>query len=334
MLIWNEIIKESKIGFDRVYKILDVRFDEIVGQSKFSNKGKKVISEAIKKKLVIKENDGAVYVDFQNEKIPKKYILRSNGTASYITQDIGAAVERYEKYNFDKMIYVTDYRQELHFQQLFEILNKFGYSFYSKCIHVPFGTVNFGKEIMATRVGKIILLEDLLKKTIEKAHDEIKKRKTKGDATKIGVGAIKYIILRNEPIKDVEFSWKSALNFEGDSGPYLQYAHTRCSGILRKSKNLKLSYSIKQLTDQEKRLLKMLSMFPETVEQAAINLKPSQICNYVYDLATSFNEFYEKCPVIKAEKELKNFRLTLVNATAIVLKNALNLIGIEAVDKM
>jgi arginyl-tRNA synthetase len=187
---------------------------------------------------------------------------------------------------------------------------------------------------MATRVGKIILLEDLLKKTIEKAHDEIKKRKTKGDATKIGVGAIKYIILRNEPIKDVEFSWKSALNFEGDSGPYLQYAHTRCSGILRKSKNLKLSYSIKQLTDQEKRLLKMLSMFPETVEQAAINLKPSQICNYVYDLATSFNEFYEKCPVIKAEKELKNFRLTLVNATAIVLKNALNLIGIEAVDKM
>ena len=132
------------------------------------------------------------------------------------------------------MIYVTDYRQMMHFQQLFEIIKKFGYDFSNKCYHVPFGTVNFGKEIIASRAGKIVLLEDVLKKTIEKANEEIKKRKTKGNAEKIGVGAIKYIIIKNEPQKDVEFSWDQALSFEGNTGPYLQYGYARASSIIEK----------------------------------------------------------------------------------------------------
>ncbi len=330
--VWHEIIKESKKGFDRVYKLLNVGFDEITGQSKFSDMGKEIVLEGVKKGIAKQEEDNAIYIEL--EKIPKKYILRSNGTASYITQDIGAAVERYEKYKFDKMIYVTDYRQESHFHQLFEILERFGYSFHDKCIHLPFGTVNFGKEIMSTREGKVVFLEDVLKKTIEKAEDEIRKRKTKGDAEKIGISSIKYIILKNDPIKDVEFSWESALSFEGNAGPYLQYAYTRCSGILGKSKKWKPSYSARELTNCEKTLVKILSRFPKIVEQSSNDLRPNYVCNYVYELAVAFNNFYENCPVIKAEKKIKNFRLTLVKSAQTVLKNCLELLGIEPVEKM
>ncbi|MBM3247472.1 arginine--tRNA ligase, partial [Candidatus Pacearchaeota archaeon] len=336
--VWKQIRVYSGKGFDKVYKILNIDFTETTGQSKFSEAGKEIIINAQKKGLAKTEQDGAVMVEF--DKLPKRYILRSNGTASYITQDIGAAIERQKKYQFDKMIYVTDYRQQLHFQQLFEILNKFGFKFYNKCYHVPFGTVNFGKEIMATRAGKIILLEDVLKKTIEKAEEEIKKRKTKGDAEKIAVGAIKYVILRNEPVKDVEFSWDAALNFEGESGPYLQYSYARASSILRKAekenKKAKSKASkkveIPNLNKQEIELIKKIKSFPEIVKQAAEKLNPSLLAHYSYELSQIFNEFYHNTKVIGEKEEA--FRLKLVNAFARTLKNALYLLGIEVMDEM
>lgn len=331
--IWKQIRVYSGKGFDKVYKMLNIDFTETTGQSKFSDKGKEIIMNALKKGLAKAEHDGAVMVEF--DKLPKRYILRSNGTASYITQDIGAAVDRNKKYDFDKMIYVTDYRQQLHFQQLFEILNKFGYSFYNKCYHVPFGTVNFGKEIMATRAGKIILLEDVLKKTIEKAQEEIKKRKTKGDAEKIAVGAIKYVILRNEPVKDVEFSWDAALNFEGESGPYLQYSYARALSIIKKAQNKKAKGTIKipkKLEKTEIELIKKIKDFPDVVKQASEKLNPSLIAHYSHELAQIFNEFYHNTKVIGEKEEA--FRLKLVNAFAITLKNTLYLLGIEVMDEM
>jgi len=328
--IWQEILKSSKKGFDKVYEILNVNFHETTGQSLFSEKGKKVIAEALKKGLAKIEDDGAVYVEFDS--LPKKYVLRRNGTASYITQDIGAAIERYKEYKFDRMIYVTDFRQELHFKQLFAIIEKFGYEFAEKLAHLGFGTVNFGSEIISTRKGKVILLEDVLKKTVEKAEEEIKKRKTKGDAEKIGVGAIKYAFLRNEPKKDVMFSWEQALNFEGSTGPYLQYSYARASSILRKSKK-KPKTEIKHTPENyEIELLKKLAQFSKEVSNASQQLNPSILANYSIELAQIFSEFYHYCPVINSGQE--EFRLALVEAFRIVIKQSLFLLGIEVMEEM
>jgi arginyl-tRNA synthetase len=335
--IWEEIRKASGKGFDRVYKTLQVNFNETTGQSKFSEAGKEIIINAQKKGLVKLDETGALYVDFKYEKFPKKFVLRSNGTASYMTQDIGAAVERYKKYKFDEMIYVTDYRQSLHFQQLFEILNLFGFDFSKKCKHLGFGTVNFGKEIFATREGRVILLEDVLKKTIDKAKEEIDKRKTKGDPEKIGVGAIKYIILRNEPIKNVEFSWDAALNFEGDSGPYLQYSYARASSIIKKAnKNKKQTKNKLVIPDkleiQEIALIKKIQDFPSIARQVADKLNPQLLANYSFQLSQAFSDFYTNCKVIGTEQE--QFRLKLMDAFRITLKNALYLLGIEVMEQM
>ncbi|MBI2630390.1 arginine--tRNA ligase [Candidatus Pacearchaeota archaeon] len=328
--IWKEIQDSSKKGFNRVYSLLNVNFHETTGQSLFSEAGKKIITEALKKGKAKLEKDGAVYVEFPD--MPKKYILRSNGTSSYITYDIGAAVERFKKYKFDKMIYVTDFRQELHFKQLFEILKLFGYDFYSKLYHIGFGTVNFGNEILATRKGKVILLEDVLKKTIEKAEEEIKKRKTKGDADKIGVAAVKYAFLKNEPRKDVNFSWEQALNFEGNTGPYLQYTYARANSILRKSgktPKAKISFSLKK---EEFELIKKLSEFPEQVRHSSLQLNPSIIANYSFELAQKFNEFYHSSQVINSENEEE--KLAIVKAFMFVLKSSLSLLGIEVMEQM
>ncbi len=331
--IWQEITKNSKKGFDKVYKMLNVNFHETTGQSLFSEAGKKLITEAIKKGKAKVEQDNAVYVELDN--LPKKYVLRSNGTASYITQDIGAAVERYKKYNFDKMIYVVDYRQELHFKQLSAILKKFGFNFSDKIIHVGFGTINFGNEIMATRKGKVILLEDVLKKTIEKAEQEIKKRKTKGDAEEIGIASVKYAILKNSPREDVNFSWEQALNFEGNSGPYLQYSYARASSILRKAKKPKKSKNAekqKPLEPSEIALIKKMLEFPQKVEEAASHLSPNIIANYAFELAQLFNEFYHSSPVIGSDNE--QFRLELVKKFRIVMASSLYLLGIEVLEEM
>jgi arginyl-tRNA synthetase len=327
--IWNEIIKASEKGFNRVYDLLNVKFTETVGQSYFAEAGKKIVQSALKKDLAKEETDGAVYTEINNQ---KKFILRSNKTASYITYDLGAASERFKKYKFDKMIYITDFRQNEHFSQLFKLLNLFGCKFSKNLSHLGFGTVRFGNEIIATRKGDIILLEDVLKKTIAKAEDEIKKRKTKGNPEKVGVGAVKYIVLKSAPAADVQFSWEQALNFEGDSGPYIQYSYARASSILRKVKPSKSKVKIGNLAVQEVNLVKKILQFPEIVKNAEKSLNPSLIASYSFELAQAFNEFYHACPVINSENEA--FRILLVKSFRIALKNALFLLGIEVLEQM
>ena len=328
--IWDEIRKASGKGFDKIYDLLNVNFNETVGQSEFSEAGKRIITNALIKKIAKTEKDGAVYVSINKQ---KKFILRSNQTASYITYDLGAAVERYKKYKFDRMIYVTDFRQKEHFSQLFQILKMFGYDFSEKLVHLPFGTVKFENEIIATRKGDIILLEDVLKKTISKAQEEIKKRKTKGDAEKVGVGAIKYIVLKSTPAGDVHFSWEQALNFEGDSGPYIQYSYARASSIIKKvGKFNKSKIKIENLVPQEVNLIKKIYTFSELVLNAQKSLNPSLIANYSFELAQIFNEFYHTCPVVGNKAEA--FRLSLVNSFRTTMKNALYLLGIEVMEEM
>ncbi|VVB83041.1 Arginine--tRNA ligase [uncultured archaeon] len=328
--IWNDIRKASGKGFDKVYDLLNINFNETVGQSQFAEHGKKIITSALTSGKAKTEKDGAVYVEVNGQ---KKFILRSNKTASYITYDLGAAVERYKKYKFDKMIYVTDFRQKEHFAQLFQILKMFGYDFSDKLTHLPFGTVKFGNEIIATRKGDIILLEDVLKKTIAKADEEIKKRKTKGDAEKVGVGAVKYIVLKSAPAGDVNFSWEQALNFEGDSGPYIQYSYARASSIIKKvGKFNKSKIKIENLEKNEAMLVKKIYEFPEVVLNSQKSLNPSLIANYSFELSKIFNEFYHSCPVIGDKSEA--FRLLLVDSFRTTLKNSLYLLGIEVMEEM
>jgi arginyl-tRNA synthetase len=185
---------------------------------------------------------------------------------------------------------------------------------------------------MATRKGDIILLEDVLKKTIEKADKEIKKRKTKGSGEKVGVGAVKYLILKNEPIKDVNFSWEQALSFEGNTGPYLQYSYARASSIIKKAKSKNQKPKISELNKKEIELLIKISKFPEIVERAGQNMNPSLIANYAFELAQIFNEFYHSSKVIGSNQE--SFRLRLIDSFRTTLKNALHLLGIEVMEEM
>ena len=327
--IWNEIKKYSEKGFDKVYEILKIDFNESIGQSEFSQKGKEIVLEALKKGIAKRESDGAVYVPLGER---KKFILRNNQTASYITQDLGAAVVRYKKYKFEKMMYVVDFRQADHFNDLFTILKLMGYDFAEHAHHLAFGTVKFENEIFATREGKVILLEDVLHKTIQKAGEEIKKRDTKGSPEIMGVGAVKYAFLKNEPVKDVNFSW-DILNFEGNTGPYLQYAYARASSIIKKAKksNKKLK-EIPHLQAQEIALMAAIDQFPDEVEKAAKTMNPAIIANYAYTLAQTFNEFYHATKVIGTPQEA--FRLKLVDAFRTTLKNALYLLGIEVMEEM
>ncbi len=343
--IWKDIQKASGKGFNRVYDILNINFTETTGQSQFANKGKDIVLNALEKGIVKREPDGALYVEIDKK---KKYVLRANQTASYITYDLGAAVERYKKYKFDKMIYVTDYRQADHFKNLFLILELMGFDFSDKLNHLGFGTVNFGKEIVKTREGNIILLEDVLKKLIKKADERMQKgklnpketagvlgkRKTKGSAEKVGVGAIKYIILKNEPSKDVNFTWESALSFEGNTGPYLQYSYARASSIIKKAEKFKSKglKKIPELTKNEIILIKKISDFPQAVIDAGKKLNPALIANYSFELAKIFSEFYHSCKVIGHESE--EFRLRLINSFRTTLKNSLHLLGIEVITEM
>jgi len=328
--IWHDIRKASEKGFNKVYEMLNVSFNETIGQSEFSQHGKSIVVNALKNGIAKSEKDGAVYAEIDSQ---KKFILRSNQTASYITYDIGAAVERYKKYKFDKMIYVTDSRQADHFAKLFKILNLFGYDFSDKLVHLSFGTIRFENEIIATRKGDIILLEDVLNKTIAKARAEIKKRKTKGDAEKVGVGAIKYIVLKTTPAGEVHFSWEQALNFEGDSGPYIQYSYARASSIIKKAGEFnKSKINPNNLTSVENNLVKKILTFPEVVRKSGLSMNPSLIANYSFELAQIFNEFYHSCPVIGDKSE--SFRLSLVNAFRTVMKNSLFLLGIEVMEEM
>lgn len=327
--IWEEIKKASIDGFNRVYRKLNISFDEITGQSKFTEKGKDIVADGVRKGVFKKDETGAAYAEFGEQ---KKFVLRSNGTAFYMTQDLGAAVSRSEKYAFDKMIYVTDYRQNFHFEQLFTILDRLGYAFAKNCDHIGFGTVNFGSEIMATREGRVILLEEVIDKVTEKVREQNKMRSSNADALAVSVAALKYAILRIEPSKDVEFSWDKALQFEGNTGPYLLYSYARASSILRKIKNKKTKLEIFDLSKEESALLTKIGNFPEVVQQAYRQLAPNLVANYAFELCQTFNEFYHAHQVIGSREEA--LRLKLIEAFRSVLKSSLNLLGIKELEEM
>jgi arginyl-tRNA synthetase len=340
--IWKRVVKWCVQGFEETYKKLGINFDVYFYESDFRELGKKIVEKGLEKGVMVKTEDGAVVSRLEKYGLPDTVLLRSDGTGLYITSDFGMTVYRFEKYKLNRHIWVVSTEQNLHFKQLFKILELLGYDWVRGCKHFAFELVRLPEGKMSSREGKAVLLDEVIKKLSDMAYKEIEKRKGKFSekekrkiAEAVGISALKYAIVKVEPEKTITFDWEQMLKLEGDTGPYLQYAYTRCAGILRKVKKWKQTLKTENLTEEEKSLIKTLARFQKVVEEAGTNLRPHYVCNYAYELATVFDKFYETNPVLKAEnEEKKNFRLTLVKATKTVLAKALELIGIKTTEKM
>jgi arginyl-tRNA synthetase len=295
--------------------------------------------DLLKEKKLLKEDRGAEIVDLSEYGLGACLIKKSDGATLYATRDLTAAIERFQNYHFHKMIYEVGSEQKLHFRQVFKVLNLLGFNWAENCIHVEHGLYldSDGKKF-ATRKGKTVFMEDVLKETLSLAKQEIEKREKlqKNEIEKrakaIALSAIFYGDLKNYRSNSIIFDIDKFLSFEGDTGPYLLYTYARARSILRKAKYKKTKYPINELTDSEKQLIAQFSKFPEMVNHAYENLSPNIIANYSFQLSQLFNEFYHKTQVLGSENE--KFRLALVDSFSQVLKNSLFLLGISTLERM
>jgi arginyl-tRNA synthetase len=337
ILLWKKFKKLSLKEFDSIYDFLGIFFDVISGESNYNGKMDFVV-ENLRKKNFLKKDDGAEVVDLSEENLGVSLIQKSDGTSLYATRDLTAAIFRKKEYNFHKMIYEVGNEQKLHFRQVFKILEKLGYSWSKDLIHVAHGLYldKDGKKF-ATRKGKTIFMEDILKEVVEKARKNlIKKEKlSKIELDKrskaIALSAIYYGDLKNSRENNVVFDLDRFTSFEGDTGPYLLYSYARANSILKMA-NETPKVKLVDLKASEVKLLKKIDSFPKIVEKSYEKLAPNLIANYSFELSQIFNEFYHSCPVIGSEAE--DFRLNLVLAFKITLKKSLGLLGIKTLEEM
>jgi len=337
---WKKVREIVLDGIRETYKRLGVSFDVDFYESQFFDLGKDLVKLALKKGIA-QESQGVIATNLEKYGLPNAVLLRSDGTTLYEARDMGLAVKNFKDYKLDSRIYVVDVRQTLHFEQVFKILELLEYKWAKNLFHLGFGFVSLQEGLMASRSGKVIKLDEFLDELKQLAYAEVSKRnpdldeKTKMDlGEKIGKGALIFALLKIEPEKNITFKKEEIVQFEGDTGPYVQYAYTRCNSILKKSDKWKNKFSAGKMNEHEINLIRKLSEFPETVEHSAKDSRPHYVCNYAYELATIFSTFYQFSPVLKADEEMKNFRLTLVQATKQVLETALYLVGIQVPDKM
>ncbi len=322
----------------KIYDMLDIRFDSYAGESFYSDKMQPVVDELREKGLLI-ESRGAQVVDLEEYGMSPCIILKSDGTSLYATRDMAAASYRKATYDFDKCLYVVAYQQNLHFKQFFKVLELMGKDWAKDLVHVAYGMVSLEEGTMSTRKGNVVFLEDVINKCIEKAYTIIdeknpnleNKRET---AQKVGVGAVIFGALYNNKIKDIVFSYDKVLNFDGETSVYVQYTCARANSVLQKGGTVR-EYELSELTAEEIELVKAIATFPETVSAAAEKYEPSFVARFAVDVAQKFNKFYFNCKILAAEDEkTKNFRLALTQATLQALKNAFALLGIGIPEKM
>ena len=338
--LWSWFKEISFKEFDRVYKLLDIDFDNYNGESYHSEYIPEVIEELKEKNLLV-ESDGAQIIDLSQFDLPPSIIIKSNGSSAYVTRDIATAINRKKEYNFDENLYVVATQQNLHFQQLFKILELMGYDFAKDCKHIPFGMVSLKDQTLSTRKGQVVFLEDVLNKAIDKTKEIIKDREDTVDdveetARVVGIGAVKFQELYNNRIKDYVFDWDEVLNFDGETGPYVQYTYARAKSVLRKAGLSEVGkLDIEKITsDDEFSLAKKLAGFEDVVIKAKEKYEPSLITRHLTDIASSFNKFYNSSKIMVDDEKLKEERLALTYATSIVIKSGLAILGIKTVEKM
>jgi arginyl-tRNA synthetase len=348
--LWKFFVRESLKDAEKIYKTLGVRFDLVLGESFYNEMLSGVVREALEKG-VAKESEGAIIIDLDRFNLPPFLIRKTDGAYLYATTDLATAKYRTEKLKADKIFYVVSNEQALHFEQLFASLKLLGSADGVFVSHIKFGMIlgENGKKF-STRKGDTVQLSDLIseaieaaKKAVEEKNPGLSQKDKKKIARVVGLGAMKYNDLSQNRLTDISFDWKKMLSFEGNSAPYLQYSFARIHSLKEKYKSEnKLDFlkiferpDFKLLGEEiEKDILRQLVRYPEVIENAAQENSPHLIALYLFNLATSYNSFYNSCPIMKSEKNLARARLALSEAVAIVLKNGLGLLGIETVDKM
>lgn len=344
--LWKWFVEISLKEFNKIYELLGVTFDSFAGESFYNDKMGGPIQE-MKDKGLLEEDEGALLVRLDEYNMPPALMIKKDGATLYHTRDVAAAIYRKNTYDFDKCIYVTGAAQNLHFHQWFKIIELMGYEWSDKLVHVPFGQVSLEGAKLSTRKGNVVMLEELLTKSVDRVREIIEEKnpnlQNKAEiARQVGVGAIVFNDLSTNRIKDVVFSWEDALNFEGESGPYVQYAHARACQVLRNANegegiefNASAYVKGEHLQDVAAQLtLKELYVFGERVQQAMAKLEPSIITRYLVDLAQAYNRFYHDCKILVDDAEVRHARLALVKCVQTVLKNGLRLIGLEAPEQM
>lgn len=337
--LWTRFRELSLKEFQRVYDILGVKFDSLNGEAFYNDKMDAVVEELKEKNLLV-ESNGAQVVMLEDYNMPPCIVLKADGASIYATRDLAAAMYRKKTYDFYKCVYVVGTPQALHFKQVFKVLELAGHEWAKDCVHVGFGLVKFADRKLSTRNGSIVLLDDLLREAVEKTSEAIKDKdeiKNKEEvAKKIGVGAVVFTYLKNSREKDIVFDWKEILSFEGETGPYVQYAYARGNSILTRVGEIKGTVDYSKLSSKEEfELVKSIANFNNMIKLALEKLEPSILTRYVIEVAKGFNKFYNAHSVLNLEDEdLKATRLALVKASLQVIKNGLELLGIDVVEKM
>lgn len=344
--LWNKLNGWVYEGFEETYLKLGVEFDTIYYESETYKLGRRLVEEGIENGVFYKKDDGSVWIDLEDVGMDKKLVLRSDGTSVYITQDIGTAQQRYHDHKMDRMVYVVADEQDYHFKALFETLKKLNEPYADQLFHLSYGMVDLPTGKMKSREGTVVDADDLISDVIGEARLSAGERGELDDLTesqqeeifrKIGLGALKFFIIKVNPRKRMTFDPKESLDMQGQTGPYIQNAYVRIQSVLRKSEKVELE-SVGNYTDIqgiEKQLLQQLIQFPNIIGEAAEQLDPSSIANYAYNLAKTYHRFYHELRILSAETEdAKLFRLQLSKAVGKILKSGMHLLGIEMPERM
>lgn len=347
--LWKQMNEWVYAGFNETYKKMGVSFDKFYYESQTYLSGKSTVIEGLKKGILIKKEDNSVWADLTNDGLDQKILLRSDGTSVYMTQDIGTAKQRFDEYQFDKLIYVVGNEQDYHFKVLSIVLDKLGFEWANKLFHLSYGMVELPQGKMKSREGTVVDADDLMKEMEETAHktsqelgklDGYTSEQIQEVVKTISLGALKYFILKVDPRKTMLFNPQDSIDFNGNTGPFIQYTYARIQSIKRKAaeQNIKISTQITgelALNNKEIQLIKLIYQYPETVAEAGKNFSPAMIANYTYELVKEYNQFYHDYSILKEENpKIKIFRFLLSDTIGKIIKNSMKLLGINVPDKM
>ncbi len=344
--LWAKMNEWVYAGFDETYKMMGVSFDKIYYESNTYLEGKQEVERGLKEGLFYRREDGSVWADLTGDGLDEKLLLRSDGTSVYMTQDIGTAKLRYQDYPIDKMVYVVGNEQEYHFKVLSLLLDKLGFPFGKELVHFSYGMVELPNGKMKSREGTVVDADDLMAQMIDDAKDiskdkvntlpDITEAEANDIARKVGLGALKYFILKVDPRKNMLFNPEESIDFNGNTGPFIQYTYARIQSVLRKANDVAdKPCAASTLNEKEIALIQRLTDYPAVVKQAGDEFSPAVLCNYAYALAQEFNSFYHDYSILnEADEQKKNIRLLLSAEVSKVLKHAMALLGIEMPDRM
>lgn len=347
--LWKMMNDWVYAGFDETYKMLGVDFDKIYYESNTYLEGKKKVLEGLEKGIFYRREDGSVWADLQNEGLDEKLLLRQDGTSVYMTQDIGTAKLRFDDFPINKMIYVVGNEQNYHFQVLSILLDKLGFEFGKGLVHFSYGMVELPEGKMKSREGTVVDADDLMEEMINTAReisqelgklDGLSKEEAEDIARMVGLGSLKYFILKVDPRKNMTFNPKESIDFNGNTGPFIQYTYARICSVLRKAAEQGIALpevlpTDFEISDKEEGLIQMVANFAQVVKEAGETYSPACIANYTYDLVKEYNQFYHDFSILReSDEKLKVFRLVLSTNVAKVVKEGMALLGIEVPERM